>query len=249
MALPTNLTKPYTMIGGTDALATEVNADLDYITDALNATNLLINQSAGTATDLTARLAVTLNNDGTTKLTPASFGITASIAELNTLDGITASTAELNILDGITANTAELNYCDGVTSNIQTQLNGKQLKATISTLTVTDASGAGLSIANNWLLDFTNSDGEPARVSLTYSFPVNANANANLVRMNANYASPQTLTPLLVGSAIAFAHMYSIFEDATYVQILKSTGTTYTNAELSGQTITFTQQMIAFDGS
>jgi len=40
--------------------------------------------------------------------------------------GVTASAAELNTLDGITATTAELNHCDGVTSNIQTQLDGKQ---------------------------------------------------------------------------------------------------------------------------
>ncbi|MGJ8682881.1 beta strand repeat-containing protein [Paraglaciecola sp.] len=72
----------------------------------------------------------------------ASLGVTATAAELNTLDGITATTAELNItdgltatttelntLDGITASTTELNYTDGVTSNIQTQLNGKATTA------------------------------------------------------------------------------------------------------------------------
>jgi hypothetical protein len=42
--------------------------------------------------------------------------LTASAAELNTLDGITASTAELNLLDGVTATTAELNILDGVTA-------------------------------------------------------------------------------------------------------------------------------------
>lgn len=68
----------------------------------------------------------------------AATGVTASVAEVNTLDGITATTAELNILDGVTANaaelnildgatlsTAELNFVDGVTSAIQTQLDGK----------------------------------------------------------------------------------------------------------------------------
>ena len=39
--------------------------------------------------------------------------------------GISASVEELNKLDGVTATTTELNYIDGVTSNIQTQLNGK----------------------------------------------------------------------------------------------------------------------------
>lgn len=38
---------------------------------------------------------------------------------------VTASAAELNTLDGITATTTELNYTDGVTSSIQTQLNSK----------------------------------------------------------------------------------------------------------------------------
>jgi hypothetical protein len=51
--------------------------------------------------------------------------LTASAAELNTLDGITASTAELNLLDGVTATTAELNYVGGVTSGIQGQLDDK----------------------------------------------------------------------------------------------------------------------------
>jgi hypothetical protein len=53
--------------------------------------------------------------------------VTATAAELNTLDGITSSTAELNVLDGIpgTLTATELGYVDGVTSAIQTQLDGK----------------------------------------------------------------------------------------------------------------------------
>lgn len=45
-------------------------------------------------------------------------GVTASAAELNTLDGLTASTAELNILDGVTATAAELNALDGITAGV-----------------------------------------------------------------------------------------------------------------------------------
>tara|TARA_B100001057_G_C22690961_1_gene887745 strand:- start:368 stop:886 length:519 start_codon:yes stop_codon:yes gene_type:complete len=41
--------------------------------------------------------------------------ITATQAELNTMDGITATTVELNTMDGITATTAELNILDGCT--------------------------------------------------------------------------------------------------------------------------------------
>lgn len=52
-------------------------------------------------------------------------GVTATAAELNILDGVTATTAEINILDGVTATATELNYVDGVTSSIQTQLDNR----------------------------------------------------------------------------------------------------------------------------
>jgi len=54
------------------------------------------------------------------------LGDTLTYTTLN--DGttsLTATVAELNTLDGITATTAELNYVDGVTSNLQTQLDAK----------------------------------------------------------------------------------------------------------------------------
>src|SRR6056300_159401 len=56
---------------------------------------------------------------------------------------ITATGAELNTLDGITADVTELNYTDGVTSNIQTQLDNKQplsavLTATTASFTTAD---------------------------------------------------------------------------------------------------------------
>jgi hypothetical protein len=49
-------------------------------------------------------------------------GITSTVAELNVLDGITSTTSELNILDGVTATTAEINHLDGITSTV-TELN------------------------------------------------------------------------------------------------------------------------------
>ena len=56
---------------------------------------------------------------------------------------ITATAAELNTLDGITATVTELNYTDGVTSAIQTQLDNKQplsavLTATTASFTTAD---------------------------------------------------------------------------------------------------------------
>jgi len=66
--------------------------------------------------------------DGTAYVDAISLNgtvISATAAELNTLDGITSTVSELNVLDGITATTTELNYTDGVTSSIQTQIDTK----------------------------------------------------------------------------------------------------------------------------
>ena len=93
-------------------------------------------------------LAVTTGNfivaDGTTWAvkTPAeavaALGITATAAELNTMDGVTATTAELNLLDGVTATTAELNILDGVTVNAA-ELNGVTSKAEDTDASVADS--------------------------------------------------------------------------------------------------------------
>jgi hypothetical protein len=58
--------------------------------------------------------------------------VTATAAELNTLDGILASTAELNTLDGILASTAELNLLAGLAG-----------KAASAEVTFTETTGAG----------------------------------------------------------------------------------------------------------
>lgn len=66
--------------------------------------------------------------------------------------GVTATAAELNTLDGITATTTELNYVSGVTSNIQEQLDSKQATITGGATTITSsnltASRALISDAN-----------------------------------------------------------------------------------------------------
>ena len=58
---------------------------------------------------------------------PVSCGGTGATTASNALSnlGLTATAAELNTLDGITASVTELNYTDGVTSSIQDQLNSK----------------------------------------------------------------------------------------------------------------------------
>ena len=103
----------------------KLNADMDLIDDLLDGTtaikpNLTEGEwkVGGTAVTATAAELNTLD------------GITATTAELNIMDGVTATAAELNALDGITATATELNYVDGVTSAIQTQLDGKQATLT-----------------------------------------------------------------------------------------------------------------------
>lgn len=72
--------------------------------------------TGGTITGITD-LAVADGGTGSSTAAGAlvNLGLTATAAELNTMDGITATTAELNILDGVTATTAELNILDGAT--------------------------------------------------------------------------------------------------------------------------------------
>ena len=112
------------------------NADTDSITltaeVASNITPDVDNTyDLGTATKEWRNLYV----DGTAYVDAIDFNGTA----------ITATGAELNTLDGITANVTELNYTDGVTSNIQTQLDNKQplsavLTATTASFTTADES-------------------------------------------------------------------------------------------------------------
>lgn len=60
----------------------------------------------------------------------ANWKVKVPVAATLTSLGVTASAAELNTLDGITATVTELNYTDGVTSAIQTQLNTKATMVT-----------------------------------------------------------------------------------------------------------------------
>ena len=107
--------------------------------------------------------------------------VTASAAELNTLDGITSTTSELNSVDGFTGNSDDLNYAkslratgvtstefdylDGVTSNIQTQLNNKQpLDAELTALGGLSTGDSNFIVGNGstWVVE----SGSTARASL-----------------------------------------------------------------------------------
>jgi hypothetical protein len=79
--------------------------------------------------DVSSLVATTVDINGGSIDGTTVGATTASTGNFSTLSiggtAITATAAELNTLDGITATVTELNYTDGVTSAIQTQLDAK----------------------------------------------------------------------------------------------------------------------------
>ena len=124
------------MCNAIGAMINDKNLDaLD--TNSSDLKNNLKSTVKGLARDELSTEITTLGNIDTWKesitATPAEIntldGITASTAELNTLHGVTVSTDELNILDGVTVTSTELNYLDGTRSNIQQQINNLNISA------------------------------------------------------------------------------------------------------------------------
>ena len=121
------------ILDGVTATSTEINK-LSGLTASTNELNLLdgvtattaeINYLDGVTSNIQTQLdgsVSTLNPTftGTVSIpTPFNIGgvsMTATAAELNTMDGVTASTGEINVLDGLTATTSELNSVAGLTS-------------------------------------------------------------------------------------------------------------------------------------
>lgn len=126
----------------------KLNADLDSIDDLLDGTtpiapNLSTLTINGTAVTATAAELNTLD------------GVTATASELNILDGVTATAAEINKLDGVTVSTTEINYLSGATSNLQTQINNIVASGgdTNNYVTGGSFSGTTLTLTRNDLAD------------------------------------------------------------------------------------------------
>lgn len=103
---------------------------------------------------------------GITDLAVADGGTGSSTAAGALVNlGLTATAAEINTLDGITASVTELNYVDGVTSSIQTQLNAKQpLDAELTAIAALSVTDSNFIVGNGttWVAE----SGTTARTSL-----------------------------------------------------------------------------------
>lgn len=153
----------YLLAAGTRALSADWDAGSFEIraqtfeSDVITGTAPLVVASTTKVTNLNADLL-----DGEEASAFADAVHTHTVASITDL---TASAAELNTLDGITATVTELNYTDGVTSAIQTQIDGKQA----SDAGLTDIAGLAATDGNfivgngtNWVAE----SGATARTSL-----------------------------------------------------------------------------------
>ena len=112
-----------------NANPTEVGGTVTSVGGTGTVNGLTLTGTVTTSGNLTlggtlANVDLTSQVTGTLPIANGGTGSTTASGALTNL-GLTATAAEINTLDGITATTTELNYTDGVTSNIQTQLNAK----------------------------------------------------------------------------------------------------------------------------
>ena len=138
------LTLPTTT--GTVALTSDIPTAVSELTNdsGYSTTTGTVTSVAGTGTVNGLSLSGTVTSSGSLTL---GGTFSATVSEISDL---TATAAELNTLDGITATVTELNYADGVTSNIQTQLDAKLASASytasdvLTKIKTVDGTGSGL---------------------------------------------------------------------------------------------------------
>lgn len=170
-------------------------------------------------------------------------GITASTAELNIVDGVTATASELNALDGITATVTELNYTDGVTSAIQTQLNAKA--PTTSPTFATSITGSYLTASEVLITDASKNVVSapvatyPSLTELTYVKGVTSALQTQL-NAKAPVADPTFTGEIGIGAVNVSETELGILEGATltttelnYVDGVTSAIQTQLNAKLT----------------
>lgn len=172
--------------------------------------------------------------DGTTAIAPnltegswqvGGTAITATAAEINTLDGVTATATELNLLDGVTATTTELNYVDGVTSAIQTQLDSKiaDSAGTVATSNIADDA-----VTSAKLADTAVTAGTYGSASAIPSITVDA--QGRITGASTSAVTVPTLTHFTASTSISDGTTYNLPTDTfalsgtAYHQMNGSTG-------------------------
>lgn len=151
--------------------------------------------------------------------------------------GLTATAAELNTLDGITATVTELNYMDGVTSNVQTQLNAKAASSHTHSYAGSSSAGGAATSANK-----LNTNAGDANIPVYFANGVPVACTS--LDLNTTGSSASCTGNAATATNVAWSGVTSkpTYYDAKAIKGITRSGTTFTYTCMDGTTGTFTQQ-------
>lgn len=156
-----------------------------------------------------------------------NLGLTATAAEINTLDGFTGTVADFNKLAGVTATAAELNYVSGVTSAIQTQLDTK-LEASALLMTQTEVTGTTYTtleadFAGNVIRRMNDGTG----VTITVAAGLSNQEPATFIQTGAGQVTFAPDTGVTINSADGKLKLRTQFSSATLIPDVTTANTYY----------------------